>query len=372
MRITAKTQHSLSLDWRVALLAMGMLWGSGCAKMGEPAPPVVLIPETAFDLTAQQVSDHVVLTVSKPERNTDGSPVATLRSLEIYRFAEKVANSNQAVPLTPERFSREATPIFSIPADRFPEYLDENKLIIEDKLPILNRSEIYSYLFRYAVLFVNNKNQSAGFSNQVSIAPTPIPSPPSGLSADVTEPFIHLKWQPPSKNMDGSIPARIAGYRIFRSEEPQKFPSHPLNSDLIANSEFKDSGFQFDKTYYYRIRIVGSLQNPYAESLLSETLTVVTKDVFPPEAPTKFNAILENGIVYLLWTASASKDAAGCRIYRRETGSSEKRLLQSELITIPSFQDSGIKPGQEYEYLATAVDTHGNESAAALVKIQIP
>jgi hypothetical protein len=367
MRIIARLEFPI-----IVYLAIAVLWGAGCAKIGEPLPPTIQIPEPATDLAVEQVSDHIVLKATKPAKNMNGSAALTIRSLEIYRLAEKVSNATSAAPVTAEIFTSRAAPIFSISSDRFSDYLNGNSFVIEDKLALPNRSEIYTHLFRYAVLFVNNKNQAAGFSNQVSIAPTPIPLPPSGLSYDVTESFIRLKWTPPEKNMNGSSPAHIAGYKIFRSEDAQKFPDSPLNSDLVVNPGFRDEAFQFDKTYYYKVILVGSLKNPYAESLPSATLEVTAKDIFPPEPPEKFNAIPDNGVIYLLWVPSPSKDVVGCRIYRREAGKPEKQLLQNELITTPSFQDDGVKPDQQYEYLATAVDAHGNESAAVRAIVQTP
>jgi hypothetical protein len=348
-----------------------MLVTASCAKIGEPQPPETQIPEAAVDLTVKQLSDHVVLTVSKPSRNTNGSAVADLRSLEVYRLAGD-RNAEASNPLPKEIFAMQAVPVYSIPAARFPEYSDGNSFTIEDKLLIPNRSTIYSRLFRYAVLFVNKKHQAAGFSNQAVISPVPIPLPPSRLSADATESFIHLKWAIPSENINGSIPALIAGYKVYRSEEAQKFPSIPINSDLITNPEFKDGAFQFDKTYYYRISVVGKLQDPYAESLPSEVLSVSTKDVFPPAPPSSFNAIHENGITYLLWYPSSSPDVAGYRIYRLEEGESEKRLLKTDPITLPNFQDRDLKPGRKYEYFLTAVDTHVNESSAVRATVQVP
>jgi hypothetical protein len=362
---------TLPLVWSLALLSGLVLFGAGCAKMGDPAPPTVRIPEAVSDLTVQQLSDHVVLKISKPARNTDGSAIETLRSMEVYRFAEKISNSKSS-PMAPDQFAREATPIFSIPENRFSEHLNDAQFVIEDKLLVPNRSEIYSYLFRYAVLFFNKKSQTAGFSNQAAIAPIPIPSPPEKITADIAETFIDLKWSAPLKNMDGSNPAKIAGYKIFRSEDSHKFPSTPINPEPVKGLGFKDAGFQFDRTYFYRISVVGSLQNPYAESLPSEALKVEPKDIFPPDAPTKLQAVPENGVVYLLWTAPIAKDVAGYHTYRRQPGSSEKQLLLQGLITNPSFQDAAIQPGREYEYLLTAVDNHGNESAPAQVKIQIP
>ena len=349
-----------------ALLAMGILFGAGCAKIGEPQPPQVLIPKAAIDLAAKQVSDYVVLTVSKPGLNTNGSPAADFHSLEVLRLA----GISKTATLPEEVFSAQSAPILSIPAARFSDYLHGDNFVIEDKLLVQRRSEIYSSAFRYAVAFTNSRNQAAGFSNQALIKPVPIPLPPT-LTADVAETFIHLKWAAPSQNMDESKPARIAGYKIFRSEDP-KAPFSPVNTDLIVDSEFKDGNFQFDKTYYYRISVVGSIQNPYAESLPSEAIAVPTKDVFPPQPPGNFHAVFQDGAAFLLWAPSPSTDVAGYRVYRSEPGVPQRRLLNTELISIPSFRNSGLQAGLKYEYYVTAVDKHGNESTAVGAAVQVP
>jgi hypothetical protein len=342
---------------KIAVLAIGMLLlSAGCAKIGEPLPPQIEIPEAVADLTVRQISDHIVLTFSKPVRNTNGSAATKIQSLEVYRLLGDIRKI-ETIP-TP--------PIFIILASKFSQYLDGDKFTIKDKLQISNK---YSLPFHYAVLFRNNKNQTAGFSNQVEIRALPIPLPPT-LSADKTESSIQLKWAPPSENMDGSKPARILGYNIFRSEEAQKVPSGPLNSDLITGNEYKDSAFQFDKIYFYRVSIVGSL-NPYVESLPSEALPVSTKDVYPPAPPVNLTAIPKNGVVYLLWVPSLSIDVAGYRIYKTPAGG-QKRLLQTDLITKPSFQDRDVQPGIQYEYSISAVDMHGNESSIVSATVQIP
>ncbi len=353
-----------------ALLAAAALLCAGCAKIGEPQPPGVEVPEAATDLTAKQISDRVVLTVSTPDRNTSGAAVTSLRSLEVYRLA---GNSNAAADALPdEDFARQAAPVFSIPASRFAEYRNGSVFTIEDGLLLPNRSSIYSRSFRYAVLFVNDKNQAAGFSNQAVIAPVAIPAPLVGVSARVAETFIHLTWTPPSENMDGSRPARIAGYKVYRSEDERQFPAGPAHSGILRNPEFKDEHFQFEKTYFYWVSVVGNPQDPYAESLPSEAAPVSPKDVFAPAPPEDFHAVLKDGTVYLLWTPSSSSDAAGCRIYRIDGESSEKRLLNPDLIVKPSFQDRNLETRGKYEYLVTAVDAQGNESAAARTTIEVP
>lgn len=352
----------------VILIAFGMLISAGCAKVGEPQPPKIRVPKPAVDLAARQSSDSIVLSVSMPDQNTDGSPATTLQTLEVFRLIEQANELNKA-SLPQDAFIKQAARILSIPAARFPSYLHEKVFVIQDKLSPLDSSVIYSSAFRYAVLFINKKNQTAGLSNQALISPVPIPRAPAGLSAEVTEAAIKLKWTQPTENMDGSKPVRIAGYNLYRSEEPNRFPSAPINSDPLQKPEYEDRKFQFDKTYYYAASVVGSLKEPFAESLDSETIAVAARDVFPPGPPENLNAVRENGTVVLLWTPPAAPDVAGYRLYRLEVGTTARQLLQDELITTLSYRDKSASPDKAYEYSLKAVDTHGNESAAAVTTV---
>jgi hypothetical protein len=342
------------------LVTLAVLCGAGCAKISAPKPPEVQIPKAATDLAVGQASDFIVLTFSKPDRNTDGSEAQTLRSVDIFRLSEDAA-TNDTGALPEARFAQRALQIMSIPSSRFSEYLKDKTFVVPDK-SFTDKSKFYSYRFRYAVLFVNNKHQSAGFSNQAFIAPVPIPPAPTGLSAEGTQNAIRLRWTAPAENMDGSKPSRIAGYNIYRSEDPQKVPLVLINRAPVTNPEFEDLNFQFGTTYHYSVSTVGSAGNPWAESLPSEELPFTPRDTFAPDPPQNFNALLQNGVAILLWEPSPSKDVAGYRIYRLEKGTTARWPVQTELIHELSFRDSPIDPEKEYEYEIRAVDTYGNES----------
>jgi hypothetical protein len=354
----------------VLAIAVCVALGAGCAKIGEPKPPEIHIPKPAADLAARQLSDCVVLTVAKPSHNTDGSAATTLAKVDVFRLDEDAGQADSKKPLPAEQFVKRAARILSISSSSFSNYLQGESFVIQDKLDRPDRSSIYSHAYRYAVLFINKKNQAAGFSNQVLLTPVAIPLPPTGLSATVKETVISLKWNAPFENMDGSKPPRIAGYKIYRVDKSREFPSTPINPDLAQKPEFEDRDFQFDRTYRYMIRTVGSLQNPYAESLPSEILSVEALDVFPPAPPEGFSAIREGDNIILFWAPSPSADVAGYRIYRQDKKTATRLLLQKELITVLSYRDSKVESDLQYEYAIQAVDTHGNESAAVRAEIE--
>jgi hypothetical protein len=295
--------------------------------------------------------------------------VTTLGWIEVWRRIEERANGTAAVPETD--FLKGAVKILSIAADHTAAYRKDKTLLIRDQLPLPDRSLIYTKSFRYAVRFVNHKKQSAGLSNQSTVSPVPIPAEPRGATAEVAQDFILLRWNIPAENMDGSVPPRVAGYNVYRSEDPKAFPVTPLNPQPLTKPEYEDRSFEFDKTYFYSISVVGSRENPYAESLASPALTIAARDTFPPGAPQNLNAVVAGAAVLLLWVPPTERDVAGYRIYRRAEGEATVPLLQPELVKTPTFRDERVQQGKVYFYRVAAVDTHGNEGTAAETTVEV-
>ncbi len=351
-------------------LCLGVvLFLQGCAKIGAPEPPLVKVPRPSTDLAAQEHSDGVILTVSMPTLNTDGSTVSSLKQIEVYRIIE--AGRGPWLPLSQEDFLWRAERMIDL-IDDFSSYLHGSVLTFNDPLPAAGREGAYQKSFRYAVRFINAKNQTAGLGNQVAIAPVPLPLPPSDLSSEAGQDFVRILWSPPVENDDGSRPARIAGYKIYRSEDPKLPSPAPLNDTLLLKPEFTDRNFQFDKTYYYVVSVVASAENPYAESRASKPLAVSTVDRYPPGAPGDLHAVLDRGIVILLWTAPEAPDIAGYRIYRAEGADGDFQPLAKGPVTLMSHRDETTQPGRQYRYSVRAVDTHGNEGPAAETSVEIP
>jgi hypothetical protein len=366
-----QTTFRLLLRMKIQLLVLtAALLSAGCAKIGDPQPPEIRIPARATDLAARQISDFVVLSVTKPERNTNGSEATTLKSVEIFRLSAD-DGSDAEKSISEKQFLERAVKIISIPDSRFPEYLVDKAFVFQDHFST-EKPSMYSRTFWYSVLFVNNKHQSAGLGNRVSIEPVPLPPPPEELSCQGTQNYILLRWKPPSENTDGSKPPRIAGYNIYRTEVAGMLPSAPLNPAPIQAAEFQDTDFHFNATYYYQITTVGSMQKPYPESLPSNTISILTKDVFPPSPPGEFSAIFQGEEVILLWAPSSSEDVAGYRIYRKEKGTSDCQLVNSDLIRSLSFRDHQVVPGKKYEYEILAVDVYGNTSQAVKADAEQP
>jgi hypothetical protein len=355
-----------------SLLIVGLIITTACAKIADPLPPLIRVPIPANDLSVYQTADSIVLTVTKPTSNTDGSPASTLEYFQILCLREDAKASGRALDLSDDAFIEDSESVLMIPSSDFSNYLDGGTFVIRDPLTPSMRSALFSSYFHYAVLFINKRRQAAGLSNRASIAPMPIPLAPKSLKIEVTENSINLKWAEPSENMDGSVPARIAGYNIYRSVDRDEFSDSPINSEPVKEGQYKDRNFEFDTNYFYRISTVGSARNPLAQSYPSKAYSVITRDIFPPAPPENFNAVPEGGAVILLWAPSSSEDVAGYNLYRAEEGKTMLPLVQNAPAADLSFRDSGVESGRAYEYIIIAVDAHGNKSTEARAKLRLP
>jgi hypothetical protein len=352
------------------LLILALLFCPACAKVGEPQPPIVYIPKPSADLTCRQVADRVLLSVSLPTTNTNGTPVNTLKTLEVFRA--DVDPAQATVPFQESDFLKVGTKILSVSETEFSKYNHGNKLAFTDLLPLNDNVALYSKARVYAVRFLNRKEQSAGFGKQAFLVPVPVPLPPTLLTAVVTQDAIQLKWAPPTENIDSSRPARILGYNIYRQADSQNLPESPLNPQPLREPEFDDREFEFDKTYTYSVSVVASEERPFVESLASKLLSVTPRDTFPSGAPQNLNAVADDGETILLWASPPDPDVAGYRIYRSDNGSTAKTLLNADLIKTLSYRDATAQAGRTYLYNVTAVDLHNNESVAASVTAEKP
>jgi hypothetical protein len=345
------------------LFVLPVLFLSGCAKTGDPQPPRVRIPQPPADLQVRQYSDKATFTVSMPVSNTDGSPFTNPGAVEVFRLTEERTDSPHQ--WSDEEFIRRAELLLRIPADKFAGYARDGALVFHDDLAVGDRS----LRFYYAVRFVNKRNETAGLSNQVYLAPIVIPAAPADLRLTPAQDMVRLSWTPPSENVDGTRPPRIAGYNVYRSEESQPMPDVPLNKELLQAPEFEDRNFQFDKTYHYAVSVIASTENPYAESARSNPVRIVTRDTFPPGKPVQLDAVIESGVVILLWAAPAETDVSGYKIHRQEVGAGDRVVLQRSLITTLSYRDETVQSGKSYEYEVAAVDGNGNEGPPAKIRV---
>ncbi len=353
----------------VVAAALLCLLASGCAKIGDPQPPVVNVLRPPGDLEARQYAARVVLSVTLPTQYTTGASATHSDAAQVLRVVDP--DRTASGPLPEQDFLEKATPLATLDPSAVAREAKNGRLVVEDRLNLPDPADVYTRAFRYAVRFINSGNETAGLSNQVVVAPIPVPAPPAQVRFDLGQDRIRLAWDPPSKNVDGSQPPNVAGYNVYRSESPEAFGGAPRNASPLPGPEFEDREFEWDKTYYYKVSIVGRTAAPYAETDASPALQVEARDTFPPSAPVNLNAVVESGVVFLLWSAPPQADVAGYRVYRIPEGGTREQL-GTELVKEPSYRDAGTQAGRKCVYFVHAVDTHGNEGPGAETAVAIP
>lgn len=342
----------------------------GCGKRRPPLPPVENVPQRTELLSGVQRGNQVVLSWPAPRRNAPAGSLQSIRRIDVYRLAE---DAKDPLPLTEEEFSARSTLIASIPLETIP--YDDGTLSYIDRLTLTEPVRL-----RYAVRYVNDAGQRAGFSNFLLIEPASSVSQPPILNSppDVTQNAIALSWQRPSANVDNSTPLNLLGYNVYRATGAQDEPARrPLNSELVATERFIDSQFEFGADYTYVVRAVSlGTGGSRVESLNSNAVRIKPIDTFPPSPPVGVTAAATASPprISIFFAASPQRDVVGYNLYRSTSADvpkSEWTKLNGRVLDRTTFQDEGVRSGTRYFYYLTAVDQAGNVSQPSEVASEI-
>ena len=103
---------------------------------------------------------------------------------------------------------------------------------------------------------------------------------------------------------------------------------------------------------------------PKAEGPPAIQYGIEYRDVFPPPAVARVDALPEEHRVRLSWTAVEARDLAEYRIFRSE-GDAAPALLAKTPADRTEFDDETVSPGRTYRYTVMAVDKNGNVGVAS-------
>jgi hypothetical protein len=340
----------------VLLTAVALLIGSaaGCGKRKPPQPPRERVTQRA-DISGTQRGNRINLEWKMPAHKAGDKSILSIDHVDIYRLAEPLKSS---LSLTEEDFANRSTLIDSMPVKD----TDYGKT-----LNYIDRLEFAGQpvRLRYAVRFVNNANQKAPFSNFLLIEPSEkVALNPTDLQLAASEDALVLTWTAPEKNINGSTPANIMGYDVFRRKAGGVFIK--LNKNPVTKTEYNDHFFDFGARYEYYVQTVslGGNAQPI-DSVESETATITPRDDFAPSAPSAITIAAAPGNISIFFAANPEKDIAGYEVYRTEDDAVAKKDwkdLTPKLLQTNVFQDTNVESGHKYFYYMIAVDKAGNTS----------
>jgi hypothetical protein len=354
------------------LLSGVLLLLGGCGAPGEPTPPSPPVPVAIVDLTSRQVGDAVQLTFTLPGKTITGDKLSEPPAVEILRGAVKPDGTAD---------NKSFRIVYTITGATTDNYLAEGRVHFADPVsPEEIRAHPGEFL-AYRVRTRASRKRASADSNTVTLRVYPIPERIASVDARVTETAIELTWPAPVRTSGGDPLSGLSGYRIYRGEiDPSTSDAaskelaqakwlSPLVS--LANSPtigYRDTFFDFGKTYLYAVRSIVLVQANELESADSVAVVVTARDIFPPAAPQDLVATVLSGAppgaleVDLSWSINLETDLAGYRVYRTEQQGSRGQLLTPDLLLTPSYRDTSVVAGHRYWYSVTAVDRAGNES----------
>lgn len=358
------------------------LFADGCGAPGEPTPPAPPVPVAITDLAAHQAGDGVQLVFTLPVKNVTGDRLAAPPAVEIVRGAPKPDGSPD---------TKSFRIVYTIPGLLVENYVSEGHVkFIDPVAPEETRAHPGSSLVYVARTRASRKRASAD-SNAVSVRMFPVPERIAHLEARVTESAIELSWMAPTRTSGGDPLGTISGYRVYRGElDPSSAEAtskdlslakwkSPLT--LLAPSDdtaYRDTLFDFGKTYAYIVRSVVLVEGNSLESGDSNPAIVSPRDIFPPAAPQNLVVAVLPGatpgsdLADLSWSINLETDLAGYRVYRSEQQDTNGVLVTPVLLLAPAYRDTSVEPGHRYWYSVTAVDRAGNESSpSAAVAVDV-
>lgn len=345
-------------DLKKALLAFTMfalLSGLNCGKRAVPLPPVERVRQRA-EITGSQRGNFVILSWVMPARNAKAGSILNIDHVDIYRLIEPL---RAPLSLTEENFASRSILIASVPVSETD--FAHNTLTYSDTLEFSGQDA----RLRYAIRFVNKSGQKAAFSNFLLIEPTSkVADKPLNLTALVLETAVKLNWKAPDTNVDGSKPVNLLGYNVYLTNDANE--TKLKNPTPVSDMEFLDKSFQFGKDYKYFVRAVslGSNGEPI-ESLSSNTIDVLPKDVFAPSSPSALTIAAAPNNLSIFFAVNPENDVAGYNVYRSMNPNEKKSnwtLLTAEPLKTNTYRDTKVESGKTYYYYLTAVDTSGNTS----------
>ena len=304
-----------------------------------------------------QIGRALRLRFRAPQLATDGRRLTKPIEVEIFR---QIAALGQPVTRT----FVPGKPWVDIKPDALPHFKRGQEIIYDDRLSPQQFSASVDDFFSFAVITLTRgfrgRPRESDLSNLARSEILNVSQPVERLRVVQKRKGLELQWPPPASGLSGKPLPLLAAYRIYRSQEQHAPP--PAAEATTKEPFYLDRKFEFNRTYYYRVRAIFTQDGYNAETDDSNVAAVTPRDIFPPSPPAGLEAVYTGREVELIWNSAPEPNVAGYNVYREGPQRPPTRLNKG-LLRTPVFADRSAAPGARYIYWVTAVDAAGNESS---------
>jgi hypothetical protein len=351
---------------RAAPLVLAAALAAGCGRKIAPEAPLLVVPARPEPLRVTQEGGDVVLRFPFPSRTVQGAPLTNLTKVSVFREVVPAPPGTRPPEPPTETADRErqeklfrqrAEAVRELPREALDEVTVGSEILVRDPmLPLFLEKRIGRVLLRYGVTATRDGKRVSPLSPLVSILPRVPPSSPRGLAATVEEGRVCLEWLPPAEMLDGTAPAQVAGYAVYRRDAAEDAYDEPVG--VVLRPPFVDENVPSGRRFVYTVRGAPTADRPPVLGPAADEVLADTRDVFPPRRPEGLLVLAEEGGNRLVWNPALARDLAGYRVYARDGEGAWRRLADG--LADPAFYDAGAPKGRRYG--VTAFDAEGNES----------
>jgi hypothetical protein len=358
--LSARRNTALALV--ITAVTAVLLGASACGVRKAPRPPKPK-KQARVELSGRQAGNDFVLTL-KLASDTGSAGTDANSPLRADIFRQQI-RSDRRRAVSQDEFASESALVASV--DFTPEDRDSGKLVFIDRTASASSGQ--SAVYGVRLVFRSGARQP--LSNLIRLDPVGnLAGAPVLNEAAVSQTAVTLAWSAPAANIDGTSPANVVGYNVYRAVEGSE-DAALLTEQAVVGESYEDPTFEFGVVYIYRVTAVSlSKSGERVESRPSDAVRVEPVDVFAPEAPTAVTIAVSPRAVSIFFPANIEKDVVGYIIHRSENSDiplGEWKPLNEAPLTTTTFDDDKVESGRSYFYYVVAVDRAGNRSAPSEV-----
>jgi len=342
------------------ILALGLtvVLGTFCGKKGPLQPPLAKEPKAVERLNAYQRGGSIILEWANPGTYVDGRKLGAGATAELWLLDPGAEASK---PAASQDFASRARAVRRLAAAELkPSHTESSGgasgVTFAYTLP---SGKVGPRALAVSVRILDAKKRPSHLSPPITVEIRPCPLPPEIRDITVFADRLRIDWAPPAADIDGSSPAHVGGYAVYRSSGDA--PPEKLTPSPASGLSFEDRQFRFGVAYRYVVRACAAGAGPDLESDDSAAREIVPKDIFPPAPPSGLVAVPGPDVVSLAWDASREEDVAGYRVWRKDEDGADFVCLTPALVPGNAFTDTQVQKDRAYRYAVSAADKNGNE-----------